>query len=135
MCSQLWANQLRCQTSHPALVPALVDLIEHRAGGGVSRRMNVTTTYGHHWIRFRCDKHCVSISFQRQKGRGAAVFARVDFSGVDKVWGAACDEKKIVLQWIADKLPGHNHCTKEGSFLSKVVGCLPGGALFHPLLH
>ena len=45
----------------------------------------------------------MSISFQRQRGRGAAVFARVDFSGVDKVWGAACDEKKIVLQWIADK--------------------------------
>ena len=70
----------RCQISHPALIPILVDLVEHQAGGGETS-FNDTTTGCNQGSWFRCRKRIVTPSARRQRWRGAAADARVDLGG------------------------------------------------------
>ena len=55
------------RTSHPALVPALVDLVW---SGGMECSRLAATTCCNHGRRFGCHKHFVTVSSRRQQVKG-----------------------------------------------------------------
>ena len=79
-CCNSTTHSRLCQASHPALVPALVDQVEHQAGESETST-SITTTGRNQSGWFRCHKCNVSRSTRRQRWWRAAARARVDYSG------------------------------------------------------